>query len=152
MPQYQKDLMGGGGGEGSQLLPAPSPEISWNSCGHSGNFLEIFVIVPSSDRKRIPAWANAKLPYTVYILFWSEQGVVPGSEQQNYDDNLRKQKFFIQCSTVRPGMWGVAAVRYHHFEQPSRLLSTAPSWSSDTPSLDSVPLNDEWYTVPKASI
>ncbi len=46
-------------------LPASCPEMSWISCGHYGNFLKISVIVPSPSRKRFPSWANAKLPYTV---------------------------------------------------------------------------------------
>ncbi len=50
----------------NSVILAPSPESSWISCGHSGNFLEIFVIVPSSYRKRIAAWANAKLPYIAW--------------------------------------------------------------------------------------
>ena len=31
-------------------------------------------------------------------MFRSEQGVIPGSEPQNYDDILRKQKVFSQCT------------------------------------------------------
>jgi hypothetical protein len=30
-------------------------------------------------------------------MFRSEQGVIPGSEPQNYDDIRRKQKDFSQC-------------------------------------------------------
>jgi hypothetical protein len=29
-------------------------------------------------------------------IFRSEQGVIPGLKPQNYDDNLRKQKFLLQ--------------------------------------------------------
>jgi hypothetical protein len=56
-----------GRGEGSQPISSFSqPGNFLFSCGHSGNFLEISVIVPSSDRKRIPPWANAKLPYIAW--------------------------------------------------------------------------------------
>jgi len=33
-------------------------------------------------------------------MFRSEQGVIPGSEPQNYDDILRKQKVFSQCGLI----------------------------------------------------
>jgi hypothetical protein len=31
-------------------------------------------------------------------MFRSKQGVIPGLESQNYDDILKKQKVFSQCS------------------------------------------------------
>jgi hypothetical protein len=33
-------------------------------------------------------------------MFRSEQGVISGSEPQNYDDILRKQKVFSQCTYI----------------------------------------------------
>jgi hypothetical protein len=44
----------------SRFLPAHSPEISWISYRNSRNFLKIFGIVPSLDRKRFPPWADEK--------------------------------------------------------------------------------------------
>jgi hypothetical protein len=44
----------------SRFLPANTPEISWNSCRNSGNFLKISGIVPSLDQKRFPSWADEK--------------------------------------------------------------------------------------------
>jgi hypothetical protein len=52
-----------GGGKGSMQISsntAHMPEISWISCGYSGNFLKNSGIVPSLDRKRFPPWANEK--------------------------------------------------------------------------------------------
>ena len=43
-------------------------------------------------------------------MFRSEQGVIPGSEPQNYDDILRKQKVFSQCSCAVNGRGLRAAV------------------------------------------
>jgi hypothetical protein len=37
----------------SRFLPAHIPEISWISCGNSGNFLKVSGIVPSLDRPGI---------------------------------------------------------------------------------------------------
>jgi hypothetical protein len=84
-----------GGGGSQQISSSAQPGNSWIPA----DILEISLIVPPSDRKRIPPWANSKLKYIYNLgkLFRSEQGVNPGSEPQNYDDNLRKQKFLLQC-------------------------------------------------------
>ena len=42
-------------------------------------------------------------------MFQSEQGFIPGSEPQNYDDILRKQKVFSQC---REGECFIVIIRY----------------------------------------
>jgi hypothetical protein len=44
----------------SRFLPAHIPDISWISCGNSGNILKISGIVPSLNRKTFPPWANEK--------------------------------------------------------------------------------------------
>jgi hypothetical protein len=54
--------MRGRGGGPSRFLPAHIPEISWISCRNSGNFLQIYGIVPSLDRKRFPPWAVSSIP------------------------------------------------------------------------------------------
>jgi hypothetical protein len=60
IPIVMKKLYEGEGRDPSRFLLAHIPEISWISCGNSGNFLKISGIVPSLDRKIFPPWANEK--------------------------------------------------------------------------------------------
>ncbi len=46
------------------------------------------------------------------ILFRSEQGIIPGSEPQNYDDILKKLKFLLQCSATQPLILHTDASQY----------------------------------------
>ncbi len=93
-----------GGGEGSQQV---------SSCTHTENFLDFlrkFRKLPKNfwncpffrpeDISALGKWkVTIKSPEN---MFRSEQGVNPGSEPQNDDDILRKQKVFSQ-STL--GLW-----------------------------------------------
>jgi hypothetical protein len=49
-------------------------------------------------------------------MFRSEQGVIPGSEPQNYDVILRKQKDFSQCN-----MYQISDKKIRRIEQTNRI-------------------------------
>jgi hypothetical protein len=48
-------------------------------------------------------------------MFRSEQEVIPGSEPQNYDDILRKQKVFSQSMAMLPGELMEVQLVWHGF-------------------------------------
>jgi hypothetical protein len=60
--QYKEKIKWGG--ERGEFLPRPILEISWISCGNSGNLMGIFVNIPSSGRNSFqPEWADEGIPY-----------------------------------------------------------------------------------------
>jgi hypothetical protein len=89
--------MGGGGGVPADfflrqarkfpIFPVDILEISWK-----------FRNCPFSRPEENSALGLCKVAIQSLVkLFRSKQGVIPGSEPQNYDDSLRKQKFLLQC-------------------------------------------------------